>query len=83
MTKDEILACILEQVREVEPDLADRQLGPTDSLRELGLDSMQRVEILTLSMEALSLDVPRTELNSPRNLGELAELFERKRVDSA
>ena len=80
MTQEEIFACILEQVRDVEPDLADRELGPTDSLRKLGLDSMQRVEILMLSMEALEIEVPRDELNSPQNLGELAALFHQKKA---
>ena len=80
MTQDEIFTCILEQVRDVEPDLEGQELGPQDSLRKLGLDSMQRVEILMLSMEVLEIEVPRDELNSPQNLGELAELFHRKRA---
>ncbi len=82
MTNDQIFQIILQAAREVEPDLDGREITQQDSLRALGLDSMQRVEIVLMAMESIEIDVPRGELNAPRNLGELTALFETKVMEA-
>ncbi|HEU0123688.1 MAG TPA: hypothetical protein VFQ91_24370 [Bryobacteraceae bacterium] len=44
----------------------------------LGLDSVERHEVLILTLEAIGLDVPLVALHGPRNIGELAELLHAK-----
>lgn len=75
MDKDKILSLIRKYTREVAPELEDAPLEPTDSLKSLGVDSVNRAEILMMVMEDLDLNVPRVELAGAKNIGELADLF--------
>ena len=75
MDKDKILSLIRKHTREVAPELEDAPLEATDSLKTLGVDSVNRAEILMMVMEDLSLNVPRVELAGAQNIGELADLF--------
>jgi polyketide biosynthesis acyl carrier protein len=72
--KDGILAVIVNQVRTVVPDLSGRAIGAADSMADLGVDSIERGEIILATMEELGLDIPLVQLHGPRNLGELAAL---------
>lgn len=75
MDKDKILSLIRKYTREVAPELEDAPLEPTDSLKSLGVDSVNRAEILMMVMEDLDLNIPRVELAGAQNIGELADLF--------
>lgn len=75
MDRDHILAVIIGQIREVVPDLEDRPIVGEESMAELGVDSIERSEILMNTLEAIGLDLPMVQLHGPRNLGELAELL--------
>ncbi|MDJ1175530.1 acyl carrier protein [Roseofilum capinflatum] len=75
MDKDKILSLIRKYTREVAPELEDAPLEPTDSLKSLGVDSVNRAEILMMVMEDLDLNIPRVELAGAKNIGELADLF--------
>lgn len=72
--KDGIFAVIVNQIRIVVPDLADRAIHASDSMADLGIDSIERGEIILATMEQLGLDIPLVQLHGPRNLGELAAL---------
>ena len=78
MNKDEILNKIKKYTREIAPELEDVPIQPTDSLKNLGIDSVNRAEIIMLVMEDLSLNIPRIELAGANNIGELADLFASK-----
>lgn len=78
LDRDLILSIILEKVRLVVPELQQAPCGPEDALSDLGLDSVERHEVLILTLEAISLDLPLVELHGPRNIGELANLLHAK-----
>lgn len=78
MTEADILGLIVRCTREVLPDLTDHQFQQADSLADLGASSVDRAEILNMVLETLSLDIPRTQLFGPSNIGELASLLLRK-----
>ena len=46
----------------------------------MGINSMERAEILIATLEAIDLVVPMTELHGPSNLGELIELLQKKKT---
>lgn len=73
-----IFEILTEQIYDVEPDLEGQSLTPEDSMRDLGIDSMSRVEILMLTMEELDIQMPNTELAKARNLGDVVQLFSQK-----
>lgn len=75
MNQEEIFQLITKLIIEVIPELEDHDFGYEESLTDLGANSIDRVEIVLLTKEALSIDVPQTQLAKVRNIGELAHLF--------
>jgi polyketide biosynthesis acyl carrier protein len=75
MTIEEIFAIIVGHAREVMPGLDDHQFQFSDSLRSLGANSIDRSEIIMLTLESLSLSVPLIQLAKAENMGELAALI--------
>lgn len=78
MTKDEIFAVIVENTRDVLPELEDHEFKLDDQLKELGANSIDRSEIVMMTLEALSLNIPLIELGGVENIGELAETLAAK-----
>jgi len=78
MNRDEILDLIINHSREVVPKLENHQFSPGDILADLGANSVDRSEIIMMTMEALALQVPRVELFGANNIGELADVFYEK-----
>lgn len=77
-TKTEILEIIVKHVYDVLPDLRGTPLSGSDSLRELGANSIDRADIVMGVMDDLSLEIPRIELLGPNNIGELVDLIHAK-----
>lgn len=75
MNREKILHLIRKHTREIAPELEEAPLDETDSLKNLGIDSVNRAEIIMMVMEDLSLNIPRIELAGANNIGELADLF--------
>ncbi len=78
MSKDEIITIIAEHVRAVVPTLEAHQFSHDDKLKELGANSVDRSEILMMTMESLSLKISLVDLASARNIGELAGILREK-----
>jgi len=75
MTLEDIFATIVGHTREVLPGLDDHAFQFTDSLRELGANSIDRSEVVMLTLESLSLKAPMIEFAKAENMGELATLL--------
>ncbi|QUH28458.1 acyl carrier protein [Vallitalea guaymasensis] len=78
MNKEQILEIISRNIGEVLPDLEGYQAKPSDKLVDLGANSVDRAEIVMMTMEELSLNIPRVELFGVSNIGELAEVIYEK-----
>lgn len=78
MSEDEILAIISRHTCELLPKLRGHVLKASDSLRELGANSVDRSEIVMMTLESLSLTMPLVETVKAQNIGELAALFHAK-----
>ena len=61
MTKEEIFALITRHAGEVIPRLEQHAFQWTDSLRALGANSIDRSEIVMMTLEAMELDIPLSE----------------------
>lgn len=79
MDSNSILAIITEQIRAVVPDLNDTSIAASDTMTQLGLDSVERQEVVMLTLEAIGLEIPLVQLRGPRTIGELAVLLHAKR----
>ena len=75
MTKDEIFSQISIHTKGVVPELENYNIQQTDSLKELGANSVDRAEIITLMMESLGLDIPRVDFFGAKNIKDLVEIF--------
>ncbi|TCS93653.1 acyl carrier protein [Hazenella coriacea] len=75
MNKQEIFELLVRNICEVLPELEKHHFKPDDRLVDLGADSVDRAEIVTLILEDLSLSIPRVELSGVKNIGELSEVL--------
>ena len=75
MKRDQILNLIVAHTREVVPHLQQHRFSAADRLQDLGANSVDRAEIVTLVLESLSLVLPRVDTFGPDNIGELSDLL--------
>lgn len=78
MNREEIFSLIVRHTCQLLPELENHAFQDNDQLKDLGANSIDRAEIITMTMEALSLQFPRVELSSATNIGELADIFYEK-----
>ncbi|MCW8876732.1 MAG: acyl carrier protein, partial [Kangiellaceae bacterium] len=63
---------------EVIPRLKDHQFKHDDALKDLGANSIDRSEIVMMTLESLSLNIPLITIAKAENLGELASILHEK-----
>lgn len=78
MSVEEIFDLITRHACEVLPALNGHTFQFTDSLRDLGANSIDRSEIVMMTLEALSLNIPLILIARAENMGELASLLHEK-----
>lgn len=78
MTSQDIFKVITGHVCEVLPSLDDYDFQFSDALKDLGANSMDRSEIIMMTLESLSLRIPLIEIAGAENIGELAEILHGK-----
>ncbi|WP_395787540.1 acyl carrier protein [Aquimonas sp.] len=74
-SREAIFEIIVRHTLEVLPALEGRSLQPSDSLRALGANSIDRADIIMMTLETLSLDVPLVDMAKAENMGELAGIL--------
>lgn len=75
MQKEKIFDLVISNICEVIPELEEHRFKNDDILSELGANSMERAEIIMISMETLSLDISRVDLFGKKTLGELVDVL--------
>ncbi|MCC5467071.1 acyl carrier protein [Pelosinus baikalensis] len=78
MNKTDIFEIIVRHTYEVIPELESELIKPSDQLAQLGANSVDRAEIVAMTMESLSLEIPRVELFGAKNIGELVDVLYEK-----
>lgn len=81
MTRDEILQVVITNLKENLDDLEDEEVDPSKSMKDLGANSLDIVEVVSTSMRELKIKVPRSELNDLANVDELVDLFYKKHME--
>lgn len=82
-TRQAIFEVVKAKIREIVDGTADLEIGEDLSMRDLGADSLEIVEVVSRSMKELKIKVPRTELSGARNLKELLDLFEKSAASTS
>lgn len=78
MAQQEIFDIIIKNLRDVLPGLQNREITPEDSLRNLGANSIDRSEVIMMTLEALNLKVSLIDFAKAENIGELARIMHAK-----
>jgi polyketide biosynthesis acyl carrier protein len=78
MTHHDIFNLIVKNTREVIPELGEHEFQFADRLRDLGANSIDRSEILIMTLEDISLAAPLVQFAGASSVGELAELIHAK-----
>ena len=77
MNREQIFGVVKGNILKIIDGVASDAIREEVSMRDLGADSLQVVEVVSRSMKELRLKVPRTELSRAKNLGDLLDLFEK------
>lgn len=76
-TREDILAVVKKHILDISEDLTEEQIDPVQSMRDLGINSLDIVEVVSCSMRELKVKVPRSELSKLTNIDGLVELLYR------
>ena len=75
MTKDQIFAVVKKHIVDTLDDIDEAVIDPVKSMKEIGANSLDIVEIVSSSMRELKVKVPRSELAKLQNIQELVDLL--------
>ncbi len=75
MTKDHVLSVVKKHLMQTIDGLTEDQIDPSRSMKDLGANSLDIVEIVSVSMRELKVKVPRAELSKLTNIDGLVDLL--------
>src|ERR1051325_7462240 len=82
VTRDAVLAVVKKHIAGVSDDLRSPDgIDPSKSMKDLGINSLDIVEVVTASMRELKVKVPRSELSKLSNVDGLVDLLHRAVLD--
>src|ERR1700722_14407215 len=75
ITREHVYAVVKRHLLETIDDLREDQIDPVRSMKDLGANSLDIVEVVSLSMRELKVKVPRAELARLTNFDGLVDLL--------
>ncbi len=75
MQNEKIFSTVKSVAMEVLPFLSADDVTPEKSLKDLGANSIDRMDVVTQSMEALGIVVPMVEFGKVNNLRGLVDVL--------
>ncbi len=79
MTKEKLFQILTDNVIEVLEDTTPEMITAEKRLKDLGANSVDRLDIVTMIMENLELKVPLVEFAAVESIGDLADFFYAKK----
>jgi len=80
-TKEEILKIIKQHLADNVEDLDEAKFDPAKSMKAMGANSLDIVEVVSCTMRDLKIKVPRAELAKLNNVNELVDLLHKTAVE--
>lgn len=75
MTREDVLGVVKKHILDISEDLTEDQIDPTKSMKDLGVNSLDIVEVVSCSMRELKVKVPRSELSELTNIDGLVDIL--------
>jgi polyketide biosynthesis acyl carrier protein len=78
LSRNTIIETIIRHTCEVIPELEGHNFSLNDSLKNLGANSVDRSEIIMMTLATLSLNIALIDTAGAKNIGELADILYEK-----
>ena len=78
MNKEEIFKLIAEHTKEVVFELEEHDFKIEESLKALGANSIDRSEIIMMTLESMELNAPLVDMAKAANIEELVNILHDK-----
>lgn len=75
MSKEEIIKALKKSIVNHVDDICGEEIELTDSLTDIGLDSIERGDILIDTMDDLGVKMSLIDFKNASNLGDIVEIF--------
>ena len=75
MERDAVAAVVKKHLLEVVPDIKETDIDLSRSMKDLGANSLDMVEVVSCAMRELKVKVPRSELSKLTNMDGLVDLL--------
>ncbi len=75
MTKEQVYEVVKTAIVEVLPDLNSDMISIEKQLKDLGANSIDRMEVVTISMEKLALKIPLMSFAQVSNIESLVDVL--------
>ena len=75
MTKEQIFETVKNVITEVLPQVDKENISIENQLKELGANSIDRMEIVTMSMQALDVKIPLMSFAGVNNIEGLVDVL--------
>ena len=80
-TKEEILKIIKQHLADNVDDMDEAKFDPAKSMKAMGANSLDIVEVVSCTMRDLKIKVPRAELAKLQNVNELVDLLHKTALE--
>ena len=74
-SREQVLEIVTENLVDTIEELEGVEIDPARSMKDLGANSLDIVEVVSCSMRQLKVKVPRAELNNLENINQLVDLL--------
>ena len=81
--REEVLEIVKGHLVDTIEELEGVEIDPAQSMKDLGANSLDIVEVVSCSMRDLKVKVPRSELNTLENIDQLVDLLHRVATEKA
>ena len=82
MTREAVLAVVKKHILDVTEDVSSADtIDPAVSMKDLGINSLDIVEVVSASMRELKVKVPRSELSKLTNIDGLVDMLHQAVAD--
>jgi acyl carrier protein len=83
MQRSEIVAALQQNLVTIVEAAKGKEISESASMKDYGADSLEMVEVVSRTMKQLKVKIPRTDLATAKNLGQLVDLFEKHAAAAA
>lgn len=75
LNREEVVEVVTRNLVDTIEELEGVEIDTSKSMKDLGANSLDIVEVVSCSMRELKVKIPRSELNNLSNIDELVELL--------